>query len=116
MAQIFALPDTLPAPTVDWANFDRNKMIADEAAHQKALKQYLIEMGYNKPMTGEIYREGVADGYALYMVADGGSQWGLVYLPYGDAYRSLNVSFLTKTEIKERIASDKKMQEFFKKK
>lgn len=57
--KVYAVPDAVPAPVVDYKNFDFAKMEADEAAHQEALAQHLRESGH----TGGIVRFGVGDAY-----------------------------------------------------
>lgn len=111
--KIYDCPAEVPAPEVDYRNFDINKMQSDEEQHQKDLKAHLISLGYNKPLTGEILREPIADGQAQYMVMDGGRQWGLVHLPYGDAYHSPNVMYLPKAEVKRRIQAQKNLRALF---
>ncbi len=110
---IYQIPKEVPTPTVDYSNFDLATVEADEKNHQEKLKQHLIAAGYDKPLTGEILREPIADGYAMYMVMDGGRQWGLIHLPYGDAYQSQNIQYLPKAEVKKRIIANKKIRELF---
>ena len=43
------------------------------------------------------------------MVADAGKVWGLIHLPYGDAYQFPYIHKISKTEIKKQIKMDKKM-------
>lgn len=114
--KIFELPKEVPAPSVDYSEYDRVKVLADEEKHMADLKTYLQKMGYSGQHTGGIYREPVADGYALYMVAHGGNTLSLIHLPYGDAYSSRNVQFLPKSEIIRRLEADKKMALLFAKK
>jgi len=111
--KIYDLPKEVPAPVVDYSNYNHKKAEADEKKHTNKLKKHLIKLGYDKPLTGEILRDPVADGYALYMVADAGRNWGLVHLPYGDAYHSTDVEFLPKAEVKKRIQSQKKIADLF---
>ena len=112
--KIFSLPDSVPAPEVDYTNYDHSTVDADERAHQEKLKAYLIKAGYKGKHTGEIYSESVADGYALYMVADApGKNFGLVHLPYGDGYKSINVGFLTRTEVIRRVEAEKRFRKAF---
>lgn len=106
---IYRLPKVLPAPTVDYSNYDHKKVEADEQEHKKALQQYLKQANFNGSLTGEIVRFPVADGYAEYMVADAGKVWGLIHLPYGDAYEFPYIHKISKTEIKKQIKMDKKM-------
>jgi hypothetical protein len=111
MIKIYSLPAEVPAPEVDYSNFDHAKVQADEEQHMANLKAFLVKAGYNGKHTGEIYSEQVADGYALYMVADAKAKnFGLVHLPYGDRYQSRNVGFLTKAEILRRIEAEKKFR------
>jgi len=105
--KIYSCPKEVPAPEPDYSNYDHAKVDADEQRHMDALKSWLIEKGYTGKYTGEIYKEGVADGYALYMVMDGRT-FGLIHLPYGDAYQSRDVGFLPKKEIIRRLGSAKK--------
>jgi len=113
--KIFSLPKEVPAPAVDYSHYDHAKVDADETKHMADLKAFLKKAGYKGKHTGKIYREGVADGYALYMIADG-SSFALVHLPYGDGYQSRNVGFLTKKEILRRLEFDNKLNKLFAKK
>jgi len=114
--KIFTCPKDVPAPTPDYGkDYDHNKTIEAEQKHMDDLKAWLKKSGYTGKYTGEIYREGVADGYALYMVADS-PKFCLIHLPYGDGYQSRNVGFLPKKEIIRRIEGDKKLAALFRKK
>lgn len=106
---MYSLPKFLPAPTVDYKNYDHEKVEADEQEHKKALQQYLKQANFNGSLTGEIVRFPVADGYAEYMVADAGKVWGLIHLPYGDAYQFPYIHKISKTEIKKQIKMNNKM-------
>src|SRR3989304_3088397 len=97
--KIHCLPTEVPAPTPNYTNYDSVKEIAAENKHMADLKAWLKKVGYTGKYTGEIYKEQIADGYALYMVADGGRNFALIHLPYGDGYDSRNVQFLPKKEI-----------------
>ncbi len=114
--KIYSLPDSLPAPVVDYRNYDREAVQAAEDAHIAALKAYLIDMGYTGKHTGDIYSAPIADGFALYMVADAARGAGLIHLPYGDGYQCPNVQHLPKRAIFDRIKSDKNMVSIFAKK
>ena len=110
--KIYSCPKEVPAPAPNYEDYDCARAEADEAAHMEKLKAFLRKAGYKGKYTGEIYREGVADGYALYMVADG-TPFGLVHLPYGDAYQARDVSWLPKKEIIRRLEADKKLKAFW---
>ena len=113
----YALP--IPAPHVDYKNYDREKVYADEQAHKAALKAELLARGFTGKHTGRIYRENVADGYALYMVVDpvrgSKAKFGLIHLPYGDGYRSNMVHYLPKSKIISIIDSNDAFDALFKK-
>jgi len=116
--KVYSLPKDLPAPKPDYKNWDSKKEQAREQNHTDKLKEHLLKQGFTGKMTGKIYREGVGDGYALYMVADvpkevKTSQSFLVHLPYGDAYQSRNVSFIPKTEIFRRIKTKENFKKIF---
>lgn len=113
--KLYSLPDSVPAPEVDYRNYDNQKVAADEKQHMADLKTHLIKLGYIGKHTGEIYSEYVADGTALYMVVDAPRAFGLIHLPYGDAYQSRNVAFLTKAEILRRIVANKRFEAMFNK-
>ncbi len=111
--KVYKLPTEVPAPEVDYMNYDREKEDAAETAHKAALKKFYYDQGFTGKNTGRIYSEGVADGAALYMLFEAGrgsnfkEKFFLIHLPYGDGYQSRNISFLTKGEIIRRLdASD----------
>lgn len=112
--KVYALPAEVPAPKVDYMNFNLQQVQADEDAHKEQLKAWLISQGYKGKHTGKIYREGVADGYALYMMADGPKSF-LVHLPYGDAYQSRSVQYMPKRAVLESIEADARLMALFSK-
>ncbi len=113
--KIFTCPKEVPAPKADYENYDGCKELAKEEKHMADLKAWLKKVGYTGKHTGEILKEPVADGYALYMVADG-PKFCLIHLPYGDAYQSRDAAFLPKKEILRRIEVEKKFRALFAKK
>lgn len=113
--QIFDVPTQVPPPTPDYTNYDWDKERQAEEDHIRRLKEWLRANGYTGKYTGEIYSEGVADGYARYMVAQGPRKFVLIHLPYGDAYQARDVQFLPRYEIIRRIEAEKKFQELWKK-
>ena len=112
--KIFDCPNEIPAPQVDYKNYDSDKNQRDEEEHGEQLKTWLKANGYPGKYTGEIFRVGIADGYAQYMVADGRT-FCLIHLPYGDAYDSQDVQFLPKKEIIRRVEAGKKFAALWKK-
>lgn len=107
--KVYACPEECPTPQIDYSNYDHDKETAREEKHTKELKEWLIEAGYKGPHTGKIYSTPIADGAALYMVADAKRGSGLssclIHLEYGDAYNDPDVGFLPKAEIIRRIKS-----------
>lgn len=120
--KVYSCPKEVPAPEVDYRNYDHDKVLADEKSHSERLKAYLIKMGYTGAHTGEEYNHPHADGHARYMVADvpKGARKGtvsvLIHLPYGDAWNSRDVQHLPKTEVFARIAASKKFHALLSKK
>lgn len=100
--KIYSCPKDVPPPVLDFSNYNHEKALAEEGAHKVNLEKWLRNNGYNGKYTGKIYSEPVADGSALYMIADGPKSF-LIHLPYGDGYTSLNVQYIPKKEIIRRI-------------
>jgi len=117
--KVYALPTEVPAPTVDYMNFNLAQVQADEEAHKAAVKQHFIDLGYKGKNTGRIYRESVADGQALYMVVEAPRgtnakvKFFLVHLPYGDAYQSRTVGYMNKKGILEMIDHSDRLDALF---
>ena len=66
----------------------------------------IAEITENRRLTGISLNVGY---YAEYMVADAGKVWGLIHLPYGDAYEFPYIHKISKTEIKKQIKMNNKM-------
>ncbi len=105
--KIYSCPAQVPAPKPDYANYNHAKELQREEEHQAKLKAFLLANGYPGKHTGAIYSEGVADGHALYMLADGPKSC-LIHLPYGDGYQSRNAQFVPKSEVIRRIEGEKR--------
>lgn len=85
--KVYAVPDAVPAPVVDYKNFDFAKMEADEAAHQA---QHLRESGHTGKHTGGIVR-------------------------FGDAYQYRGIEHFPKKEIVAQIEMEKRHEALFRK-
>jgi hypothetical protein len=112
--KVYSLPKEIPPPAVDYSNYDGEKEAAAEVKHMADLKEWLIKQGFTGRYTGQTVHFGVADGRAIYMMADGKKSF-LIHLPYGDGYQYRDVEFLPKAEIIRRIEATKKMEEFWRK-
>lgn len=110
--KVYALPKEVPAPEVDYKNYDRHAEQAKEDAHKAALKAWLIKSGYTGKNTGKIFSTPMADGYANYMFADG-SKAALIHLPYGDGWNARDVVYLPKKEVLKRIEQTGKLDAMF---
>lgn len=110
--KIYSCPEELPAPEIDYANYDHKKVQEQEDAHRERLKNWMIQNGYTGARTGQILRVGIGDGYAQYMLAEGSKSF-LMHLPYGDAYHSPDVQYLPKKEVLRRIEADKSLASIF---
>lgn len=116
--KVYAVPEAVPAPQPDYSNFDIAKEIAAEEKHMADLKAHLIAVGYTGKHTGGVVSYPVADGRALYMLADGKGRYGssfLIHLPYGDAYQYRGVEHFPKKAIIEDIERGKKFAKLFSK-
>lgn len=111
--KVYKLPQGLEAPEPDYSNYDAEKEQAAEAAHQAQVKDWLLKHGYPGKDTGRIYREGVADGHAIYMFADNGAKSALIHLPYGDAWQSRSVSGMSRTAILKLMKANDNLDGFF---
>lgn len=102
--KVYNLPVEVPFPDPDYQNYDWDAEQRREAEHRAALSAWLRANGWTGKNTGRTVRFGVADGYALYMLAEGpGRKSCLIHLPYGDAYQYRDVEFLPKAEILRRL-------------
>lgn len=113
--KVYSCPTEVPAPELDFTNFDFKAYGARIERHQADLKAHLIKLGYTGKNTGGVASFGVADGAAQYMLAEG-SKSCLIHLPYGDAYHYRDVGFLPKAEILKRIKQAKSVAAIFAKK
>lgn len=113
--KVYGLPEELEAtlPKVDYANFDHDKMAADEDAHKADIKSWLIANGYDGEHTGREFRTPQADGYARYMFGDRKGSPILLHLPYGDGWNSRDVEFLPKREVVKRMDQQDAMVSMF---
>lgn len=111
--KVYACPEECPAPEIDFKNYDPDEHQIKEQDHMAELKIYLNQMGYTGPLTGKIFREPMADGYAQYMFADAPRRSCLIHLPYGDAWNSPNVQHLPKKEIVKRIENQEAIARLF---
>jgi hypothetical protein len=105
----------LPAPEPDYRNYDRAAEEAREEAHKAQIKAWMVGQGYTGPLTGEIVRFSVADGHALYMMADGKKGSFLIHLPYGDGYHYQHIVHLPKAVIVKTIETTKRLDAMFSK-
>lgn len=112
--KVYSCPNEIAFADPDYANYDHDAETAREAAHQETVKAWLMANGYAGPRTGEVLREAMGDGYALYMYGDGPKPC-LIHLPYGDAYLSPNVPHLPKKEILRRLDGQAKLATLFSK-
>lgn len=117
--KIYSLPKEVPAPKVDYMNYDSAKEEAAETAHLAALKKHFEAQGYTGKNTGRVYREGVADGQAQYMLVEAprGSnlkeKFFLIHLPYVDGYHSRTVGYMNKTAILDMLKHQDKLAALF---
>lgn len=107
--KVYSLPKEVPAPVPNYS--DMEKVFADEEKHKEQLKAHLIKTGFSGKNTGKTVRFQVADGYAVYMLAEGKTSC-LIHLPYGDGYDYRDVQYIPKAEILRRIKADESLHDF----
>lgn len=110
--KVFAAPEEVKVPEL-LIPFDMKKHQEDQDRYIKELKEALITMGYVGSNTGKVAKFGVGDGYALYMLAEGGGKSCLIHMPLGDAYQFQYIERLTKKDILDNIAKQEKFNELF---
>lgn len=72
-----------------------------------ALKAKLQSMGFTGPLTGKLAYFPIADGKAVYMVAESKKETVLIHCPIGDAWSlpEWQTRGLTKTEVKKMVTA-----------
>lgn len=106
--KVYSCPAEIQAPTFTTIG-DYNAAVEK---HQEALKKWLVKHGYTGKNTGRTCKFPVADGYAVYMLAEG-SKSCLIHLPYGDGYQFPYVERLTKKDILENIQREEALRKIF---
>jgi hypothetical protein len=117
MGKIYAPPKKVgPAPELrDFminGRFDSEKMDEAEEKWINELKLWCAIHSSGK-YVGEVIRQGVADGYAQYMVYSL-RPLELIHLPLGDGYQFQWAHRWTAADVKSMIDREKKMQSLFK--
>lgn len=112
MAQIYSPPEDFPQPPeIDYQNYD-------SVAHQNAenewleqLSEYCRENGLGK-YAGKIVRDGVADGYAMYMIF-ALRPLILIHIPLGDAWQSRWAHRWTSSDVRQMADQYERIQKMF---
>jgi hypothetical protein len=110
--KVYAEPESCRWENDYSASYNREKENIRIKEHQEKLAAWLRANGYNGKRTGEIFRTPVADGYAMYMLAEG-SKSILIHLTYNDGYSDPNVQYLPKKVIVDRIEASKRLAALF---
>lgn len=114
MAKVYNPPSDIKVPSL----FDFIKPKFDRVAYEAAEQNYIAEVKEylkawaDKPSFGEVISFQVADGYALYLVADL-KPVTLVHLPLGDAWHYEGASKLTAKNVLALIERQKSLREIF---
>ncbi len=109
--QVYAAPESIPAPQFDInATVEAYDKLCDE--HKAKLVTWLKANGYTGANTGKTVRFSVADGYAVYMLAEGKKSI-LIHLDHWDGYSFPEVKFLPKKEILARIKQEEALSKLF---
>lgn len=116
--KVFSAPENVKTPTFFDANdhYDPKEYETKEVAFYASLKAELQSLGYTGFNTGELVRFPIADGYAVYMVAeDNKGVLSLIHSPLGDAYSisEAHARGLNKKDILQHIGQHKAMRKLF---
>lgn len=114
--KVCGLPPECPWIKPDYSvkGFDWDGEMKRESEHSERLATWIRKSNWNGPYSGGIVSFGVADGSALYMLADGKHSY-LFHLPYGDGYQYRDIKFLPKTEIVRRLKQQDHLKKIFNK-
>jgi len=115
MAKIYSIPQEFEATMPTWsiAN-DRDENIRREEEWLEKLSQWCKTHGSGK-YGGQIVRDGVADGYAQYMVFSL-RPLQLIHIPLGDAWQSRWAHRWTAADIKQMVERERALAELFSRK
>lgn len=118
MGKIYSPPkDVEPVPGMEDfmvdGKFNMKKMEEVEEKWTETLRDWCKVNSPGRKYVGEIIRQGVADGYAQYMVLSL-KPLVLIHLSLGDAYQFQWAHRWTASDVKEMIEREKKMQSLFK--
>ena len=110
---VYSLPAEFENDVPTWG-FDKSREENTKTENDwlAKLKAWAIKRNPEQECVGETLQFPVADGYAIYMVL-AIKPIQLVHLPLGDAYQFQYANRLTAKDIREQIASSKRLAEFF---
>lgn len=109
MAKVFASPIKYDYPD-DWKNWQEH-----DEKYMKELKDFVLTNTKSKNgYIGETIRFPIADGYAIYMVANT-KPLEVIHVPTGDAWQAdpILLRGLRVSDVKERINMDKEIAKIF---
>lgn len=117
MGRIYSPPkDVEPAPRLKdfmvGGKFDSKKMDEAEEKWTEKLRDWCKANSPGRKYVGEIIQQGVADGYAQYMVFSL-RPLVLLHLELGDSYQFQWDSRWTASDVKEMVERRKKMNSLF---
>ena len=111
--KVYAVPDAIKVPEFQDCmvngSFDPAKYDTSNDRFFDDLEAELRRMGYTGKRTGKLWRSPMADGYAIYMVAEKGSTMVLIHCPIGDAWclPEWQTRGLTRAEVIKRVDAPK---------
>ncbi len=112
-AIIYAVPTEFENTVPDiFQNQDKYQELEEKWLEE--LRQYCLTNGADDGYVGETIRFGVADGYAVYMVASLSPKVELLHLPLMDGYNFEYVHLMNVKEVKKQIDGAKKFEEYMK--
>jgi len=116
MAKIYSIPEEFEATI---PQFETSTTLDDRVKREKEwlneLRGWIHANVSNGKYSGEIVRDGVADGYAQYMIISL-RPLELMHLPLVDGYQSRWAHRWTAADVKRMVEREKSLRELFSKK
>lgn len=112
MAIVYKLPKDIPAPVVNYRNYNSAEVENAEKSFLDALTSWCQKRRPGNDVIGAVIQFPHADGYAQYMVADVETA-EIIHLPLGDCWRipDTHARGLTGEDLTRIVKADRRFRE-----
>lgn len=104
---------SVPTRWEDYSGLPMKEMDKYFEVNRQANEDAVRKLGYTGKFTGKLVRDGVADGYATYMIMDTGTSIRLMHLDWCDGYQSQWAHRWTKKDVLGMVAREEAMDKLF---